>query len=523
MHILLVNPEFPPSFWSFHHALKIAGKKALLPPLGLLTVAALLPAAWEKRLVDVALRPLTDADLAWADYVFVGGMGVQWRGAAEVIRRAKAAGKKVVAGGPLFTVGYALFQEVDHFVLNEGELMIPQLVADIQRGTPKRLYRTREFADMATSPVPLWKLADLKQYAYIGVQYSRGCPFDCDFCNVTAMLGRNPRIKAAPQVIAELDALRAAGNNARVFFVDDNLIGNKRALRDELLPALSAWQKRRGPMLFNSQVSINLADDAPLTAAMVEAGFDVVFVGIETSDPEALKECKKGQNRNRNLLADVHKLQRAGLEVQAGFIVGFDQDTPETFQQQIAFVQASGIPTAMVGQLQAPPGTQLHRRLAAEGRLLGVSFGDNTDGMTNVVPKMGLQALREGHAQILSAIYAPRAYYQRVRSFLRRLPPPRVRLGLGLEEIGAFLRACWYLGVLGRERFYYWGLLAWTLFTRPALLPMATRLAAYGLHTQKMSAQVARAVKQPLPELKSVLDQVGLAGGEPLAPSALRG
>src|ERR1035437_1746403 len=339
MNILLVYPIFPRSFWSFAHALKIQGSKALLPPLGLLTVAAMLPQPWNKRLVDLNVRELTDEDLAWADYVFVSGMTVQRQSAHEVTARCKRMGKRVIGGGPLFAGEYALFTDVEHFMLNEGELNIASLIADIEQGTVKRIYRSRDFADMTTSPVPLWELLDIQQYACMGIQYTRGCPYDCEFCNVTVMLGRKPRTKNAAQIIAELDGLHAAGWRGNVFFVDDNLIGNRPAIKNDLLPALIQWQRAKGPIPFTTQLTINLADDAELVAMLGEAGFSTVFVGIETSDPEALKECKKSQNRNRDLAEDVKTLQRAGIEVQAGFIVGFDHDTQATFQQQVDFIQ----------------------------------------------------------------------------------------------------------------------------------------------------------------------------------------
>jgi radical SAM superfamily enzyme YgiQ (UPF0313 family) len=431
-----------------------------------------------------------DSDIAWADCVFVSGMGVQREAARQIIARCKAAGKTVVAGGPLFAAEYALFEQVDHFVLSEGELTISALVADLERGCARRTYRSREYADLRQSPTPLWELADLSQYAVAGIQFSRGCPYDCEFCNVTALLGRQPRTKAAAQIVAELDALHQRGWRGPVFFVDDNLIGHRPALKNDLLPALKQWQKAHGPMPFITQASINLADDQTLMQDMVEAGFASVFVGIETPDPEALAECHKSQNRNRNLLEDVRRLQRSGLEVWAGFIVGFDHDTPSIFQRQVEFIEQSGIVTAMVGMLQAPPGTQLAQRLWREGRLVGISSGDNTDGTTNIVPTMGLAPLRTGYRWLLNRLYAPRPYYQRIKSFLRQYPLPRRRTPLSLPQIRIFLRSVYHLGILGRERIEYWGLLCWTLLHRPALLTEAVRLAICGHHYRRTSEQV---------------------------------
>ena len=486
MNILLIHPECPETFWSYTHALRYIDKKAVLPPLGLLTVAALLPESWGKRLVDQNVTTLRDDDLAWADCVFVSGMSIQRHAAREVIARCKAAGKRVVGGGPLFVAEYALFEQVDHFVLNEAELTLPPFIADLERGCAKRMYRTREFADMALSPTPLWELADLDQYLDAGIQFSRGCPYNCEFCNVTAVLGRQPRTKSGEQITVELESLHAAGWRGPVFFVDDNLIGDRPAARDELLPALTQWNQTHGPATFNTQVSINLASDEKLVRDMVQVGFDTVFVGIETPDPDGLAECRKSQNQNRDLVADVKFLQRSGLDVQAGFILGFDTDTLTIFQAMQDFIQTSGVVTAMVGLLQSAPGTQLHNRLRAEGRVTGIPTGDNADGTTNIIPRMGLAPLLGGYRDLLGRIYSPRLYYQRIRTFLREYRPRRTRRRIGLEYVRAFVRSLYRLGIFGPERFEFWKLLAWTIRRNPLLLFAAVRLAIYGEHYRKV-------------------------------------
>jgi radical SAM superfamily enzyme YgiQ (UPF0313 family) len=486
MKILLLSPEFPDTFWSFKHALKFIHRRASSPPLGLLTVAAMLPREWEKRLVDLNVARLTDADLAWADYAFVGGMVVQRQSARAVIARCKAAGLPVVAGGPLFTTEREEFPDVDHFVLNEAELTLPPFLADLAHGCAKRVYETSEHADLRATPVPLWELVNFKRYASMSVQFCRGCPYDCEFCNVTAMLGHRPRSKTTAQMIAELDRLHELGWRGSVFFVDDNLIGNKRLLKTELLPALIDWQHRTRRMPFNSQVSMNLADDPELMRMMAAAGFDTVFVGIETPDEDALAACNKKQNMGRDLVEDVKRIQRAGIEVYAGFIVGFDGDTPSTFQRQIEFIQKSGIVTAMVGMLQAPAGTRLYDRMAREGRLLGEMTGDNVDGTTNLVPSMGLDVLREHYQALLAHIYAPKQYYRRVRTFLREFKTPEVRQRVDLQRFLALFRSSLRLGVVGRERFQYWRLLVWTAFVRPRMLPRAVTMAIYGYHFRRV-------------------------------------
>jgi radical SAM superfamily enzyme YgiQ (UPF0313 family) len=321
----------------------------------------------------------------------------------------------------------------------------------------------------------------------MSVQFSRGCPFDCEFCNVTAMFGHRPRTKTTAQVISELDGLRRLGWRGAVFFVDDNFIGNQRALKEELLPALIQWQKGKRGVPFYTEASINLADDTELMGLMVAAGFDQVFVGIETPEEASLAECNKRQNQKRDLVADVKRIQRAGLQVQGGFIVGFDSDTPTVFQRQIEFIQQSGIVTAMVGLLQALPGTKLYQRLHQQGRLMGNTTGNNGDGTTNFIPRMNRETLRAGYKNLIGHIYAPGPYYQRVRTFLREYEPPKIAGSLRWQNLLAFVRASVRLGVFGRERFYYWDLLLWTFFRRPSLVPLAVTLSIYGHHFRKTS------------------------------------
>jgi radical SAM superfamily enzyme YgiQ (UPF0313 family) len=486
MKILLLYPEFPVTFWSFKHALQFVHKRASMPPLGLLTVAAMLPTDWELRLVDMNVTALRDEHLHWADCVFVSAMIVQREGAHAAIARCKAAGLPVVAGGPLFTGEWEDFPEVDHFVLNEAELTLGEFLADFAAGRPQRMYTTAALSDMRATPVPRWDLVDLRYYASTAVQYSRGCPFDCEFCNITALYGHRPRVKSADQIVAELDLLYRIGWRGRVFFVDDNLIGNRRRLKDELLPAIIEWRKGKVGMPFNTEASINLADDSDLMQLMVEAGFDGVFIGIETPEESSLAECNKKQNRGRDLLEDVKRIQRAGLEVQGGFILGFDSDTLATFQRQIDFIQRSGIVTAMVGLLQALPATRLYDRMARDGRLQGASSGNNVEAMTNIVPVMDPQVLFDGYKSVLAHLYAPKHYYERVITFLRELEPPKFEVPIDGAYVAAFLRSVVRLGIFGEERGYYWRLVRWTLAHRPRLFPQAITLAIYGYHFRRV-------------------------------------
>ncbi|HUH98379.1 MAG TPA: B12-binding domain-containing radical SAM protein [Anaerolineales bacterium] len=486
MNVLLIYPEFPDTFWSFKHALKFIRKRASLPPLGLLTVAAMLPSEWKKRMVDLNVARLDQQDLAWADIAFVSAMVVQRESTRQVVARCKAAGLKVVAGGPLFAAEHGQFEEVDHFVLNEAELTLPPFLDDLEQGCAKRIYTSTEFPDIGRTPAPLWELADLKRYATMAIQYSRGCPFDCEFCNITTLLGHRPRIKTAGQILRELDGLYRLGWRGTVFFVDDNLIGNKKHLKEDLLPALIEWRKDKTGFVFSTEVSINLADDQELLDLMSEAGFDTVFIGVETPDNDSLAECNKKQNQRRDLVADVKRIQRSGLQVQGGFILGFDSDTPSIFQRQIEFIQKSGIVTAMVGLLQAPIGTRLYERLLREGRLLGLMSGDNVDGTTNIVPKMNMDILHKGYKTVINSLYAPKNYYARVITFLKEYRAPRITVPLDFEHVMALFRSILQLGILDKERIHYWKLFFWTLFRRPQLFPLAITFAIYGYHFRQV-------------------------------------
>ncbi len=494
MKALLIYPEFPDTFWSFRYALKFINRKASSPPLGLLTIAAMLPEAWEKRLLDMNVESLDDDDLRRADLVFVSAMSVQKESAKEVIARCRAAGVRVVAGGPLFTTEYEAFGAVDHLVLNEAEITLPRFLKDFENGDAGHFYSTEtqpaslQWADIRKTPIPLWGLVNMKHYASINIQYSRGCPFNCEFCDITLLCGRTPRTKNKDQIIRELQSVYASGFRGQVFFVDDNFIGNKKKLKEEILPAIIEWMEmRRHPFTFNTQASIELSDHKDLMELMVRAGFDGVFIGIETPHEQSLAECSKFQNRNRDLLASVRNIQKSGLEVQGGFIVGFDNDPPTIFDTQIRFIQKSGVVTAMVGILIALPRTQLYERLKKEQRLLKETSGNNTDFSTNFIPRMDYDLLISGYKKVLSTLYSPRQYYERVRTFLREYIPPKKKLfHFRCNYIAAFIRSIFVLGIIGKERYHYWRLLLWTLLTRPRLLPQAVTLSIYGFHFRKV-------------------------------------
>jgi radical SAM superfamily enzyme YgiQ (UPF0313 family) len=488
MNVLLISPQTPDTFWSFKHVLRFVAKKSTFPPLGLLTVAALLPREWSLQVVDLNVTRLTDADLRAADVVMISAMLVHEASVREVARRCAALHKRVIAGGPLFTTGHESFPEIQHFVLGEAEELIPQLVADLQANRVQKVYQTTTRPSMALSPVPRWDLINLQHYVTMAVQFSRGCPFDCEFCDIIVMNGRTPRTKSPAQVIAELEVLRAQGWTEMVFLVDDNFIGNKVRTR-ELLREMIAWRERTKPeMGFLTEASINLADDAELRALMVAAGFRKVFVGIETPDAAALAECHKVQNQGRDLVAAVQTLQRDGLQVMGGFIVGFDSDREDIFQRQFDFIQRSGVVTAMVGLLNALPKTRLYQRLQREGRLETKSSGNNTDATLNFRPKLDRAFLESGYRDLMKQLYEPRAYYQRIRTFLKHhRPAGRPHLRLSWPDFCAFLKSFWLLGIWYRGRVAYWQFFWSTLLKRPAQFREAIELAILGHHFRRVA------------------------------------
>ncbi|MFH0852220.1 MAG: B12-binding domain-containing radical SAM protein [bacterium] len=493
MKVVLVCPRCPDTFWSFKYALKFISKKASYPPLGLLTVAAMLPKNWEKKLVDMNVTKLRDKDLKGADLVFISAMAIQKASVKEVISRCKKMGIKIVAGGPLFTAGHEEFLDVDYFVLNEAEITLPLFLEDLKNGSAKHIYTSQKFPNIEKTPIPLWGLINMRKYASMNIQYSRGCPFNCEFCDITNLFGRGVRTKSRGQILAELESLYSQGWRGGVFFVDDNFIGNKIKLKQEILPAIIQWMAaKRHPFSFSTEASVNLSDDDELMQLMAQAGFDSVFLGIETPNEESLAECNKFQNKNRDLVACVKKIQKLGLQVTGGFIVGFDSDPPSIFEKQIEFIQESGIITAMVGLLNAPRGTRLYQRLTKENRLLKEISGDNTDFSINFIPKMNHEILIGGYKRIISGIYSPKPYYERVGKFLKEYNPLKklhfhfghIRFNFGYP--GAFLKSIWFLGIKDEARAYYWKFFFWSLFRRPRVFPLAITYAIYGFHFRKV-------------------------------------
>jgi radical SAM superfamily enzyme YgiQ (UPF0313 family) len=493
MRVLLVYPWFPDTYWSFRHALSLQAKRSVIPPLGLITISAMLPASWDKRLVDMNVRPLNDADLDWADIVFASAMHIQKDSLEEVIQRSKAKGKRVVVGGPHASISPEELADADHVFIGEAEATLPEFVRDLERGEAKRIYNAIDRPPLSTTPIPEFHLLDLKRYTAMALQYSRGCPFNCEFCDIIEIYGRVPRTKSNAQMLAELDALWRAGWRANVFIVDDNFIGNKKNVR-QMLPDLAEWSERHGyPFGFVTEASVNLADDEELLQAMRRAGFYSVFVGIETPVVESLKEAQKGQNTRRDLIDSIRKIRSYGMEVMAGFIVGFDNDPENIFDVQIDFIRESAIPCSMVSLLVALPGTQLWRRLEREGRLLKTDpTGNNSDCTLNFIPKMDAARLVEGHRSILRTIYRPAEYYQRTLDSLTHLNrdgAPKLFSKLSMNDIASVVRITLRLGVLDSARSEFWRYMKCVLTNHRDKLTQGMALAAMGYHFRKLTEQ----------------------------------
>jgi len=466
MKILLVYPEMPDTFYAMKHFLKVIGKKASYPPLGLLTVASLLPQDWEKKLFDTNLKPITGDDLLWADFVFLSAMNVQEESANDIIRLCNKLGVKIVAGGTLFTHEYERFTGVDHFILNEAEITLPLFLEDLQNNQAKRIYQTAEFSDLEHSPLPAFELVDMDSYLYAIVQYSRGCPYMCDFCDVTALFGRRPRTKKPQQIISELEAVGRGSNVELVLFADDNFIGNKKALKYELLPALIEWRKKTKPnFFFATQLTANIADDEEMMQLMLDAGFRHIFVGLETPSEESLKVSHKTQNLKRNLLETIFLIHSKGFIISGGFIVGFDTDKQDIFKRQIDFIQQSGIPLPIVNILKAPPGTDLYERIKKENRL-SKQFAF-AEGDTNVIPLMGEYLLYKGFIELIDNIYRPDKSYERIMTFLNTYKFPKTQVKIARKntvgDLKMLLRVIFKLAIVDGERKYFWKLIFWSL------------------------------------------------------------
>jgi radical SAM superfamily enzyme YgiQ (UPF0313 family) len=475
MRLLLINPALPESFWSFRWALErvLGGKRSLNPPLGLATLAALCPPDWQVAIVDENVEPLPLKPEA--DLVGIGGMGVQTRRQKQLLRYYREAGYRTVAGGSYASLCPEEYLELaDHVVAGESEYIWPRFCKELEAGAPQKLYRETGNVRLEDSPTPRFDLLKLERYATATLQLSRGCPYRCDFCDIIVMFGRKPRYKAPAQIERELDALRAQGAR-KVFFVDDNFIGNK-AKAKATLRCVADYQERHGRrMRFGTEASLNLADDPELMRLFREAGFEWAFLGLETPDPETLREAAKTQNTAGDMLSAVRRIHAAGIDILAGFIVGFDRDTPASFGKQKRFILDSGIMVAMVGLLTALPRTPLYERLKREGRLIeGAAHGDNTNARSNIVPKsMSVEEMTAGYTRLYADLLADRGIAERIRAKLAHFGP---QARLVRERPLEAARIVWNLLARGIARggpSRVWHFLRSLPLARPRLLPLA--------------------------------------------------
>ena len=493
-HALLVYPKQPPTYWGTNFALDIVGVKSTFPPLGLLTIAAMFPPEYELRVVDMNAAPLRDSDLEWADMVFTSTMIVQRMSLQDVIERCNRAGVPVVAGGPHPTTYHDEIEGVAHFVLDEAEEIFPEFLRDLANGAAKAMYREPRKPDVTRTPVPRFDLIDMKSYYSMGVQFSRGCPFDCEFCDIIKLYGQVPRTKTPDQIVEEFESLYRLGWRGPVFLVDDNFIGNKREAM-KLLPVIAEWQKARGyPFTLSTEASVNLARMGKLMDVMVEAGFDTVFLGIETPNPEALIKTKKPQNTNKRdenyLLNAVCTIQGKGMQVQAGFILGLDGDDEGVFDAQIEFIREAGIPVAPIYLLTALKGTDMYERLKRENRLVETPLGANAT-IINFRTEMDRRTLIEGYMRVTTTLYDPTLenYLERCLTLIEHLAPvPHLHRPRSRNAVFADL-----MGVRGQLSARQ--IPAWTKYIakvsrdHPRMLPMAIRLAAQGIHFEKFTRQ----------------------------------
>jgi radical SAM superfamily enzyme YgiQ (UPF0313 family) len=500
--VLMVWPRFPASFWSLGEVMQMVPERSLVPPLGLITVATLCPAPWEIRLMDLAFQDLRDEDILWADLVMVSAMAVQRKGVRLTLERASKLNRRTMIGGPYASSDPdALLPLADHVVVGEPDEVFPQIAFDLERGSARRLYNIEEKPDVSRTPVPRFDLLALNKYTFMSVQFSRGCPFTCEFCDIITIYGRRPRTKSPAQLTGELDALLELGWRKDVFVVDDNFIGNHKAAL-ELAQELERWQRRnRYPFGFFTEASIDLASRPALLSAMVKANFRRVFIGIESPSTEALRETKKFQNLRRDLLDSIRFIQQQGLWVMGGFIVGFDSDPPDIFDRQIEFVERAAIPWAMTGMLQAPPTTPLYERMKKEGRLLEDKPEPSNFDAPNFRTVLPLPELLDGTNRMLLALYEPRRFYQRVLDSLERwqVQPEQKASAISLRYVlTVLLKSVWKQGVLSRHRGAYWRfmrslMMRWGLDAQKRRLGF--ELALSGHHFIGYARQVADALE----------------------------
>jgi len=496
MNGLLIWPRFPISYWGVHYTVSLLRKGAIMPPLGPITVAALCPSDWNLRLIDLNIEELSDSDLQWADIVLMSGMAIQHSSMTEVLRRCKHAGVRSVVGGPHATSSPERLEDADHLVLDEGEITLPAFFKDLQAQCPQRMYRAgNRKPDVTKTPIPRFDLLKMESYVSMCIQYSRGCPFACEFCDITTLYGRNPRTKTPQQLVAEIQALYDLGFRGEIFLVDDNFIGNKKNVK-LMLPELIAWQKAHNyPYWLYTEASINLADDEELLDLMGKANFHSVFIGLESPSLESLRETHKFQNLQGNMLDKVHNIQKHGIEVMAGFIVGFDSDTEDIFDRQIEFITQAKIPRAMIGPLNAMPNTELWERLKREGRLQADFEGD-TCGFCNFQTSLAPVTLARGYRRVLATLYSPENFFGRMYALVDSLDCTRNQTlkRINWRTFWRWTRICtpafmWLL-FLDANRAQYLRFMLWVLRRHPQKFLFALTRTLAGYHFIKYTADI---------------------------------
>lgn len=484
MRVLLLYPLFPKSFWSFEKTLALVNCKALLPPLGLITVAAILPQQWEFRLVDHNIQEITEADWEWAELVIISGMIVQKNDLLVQIDEAKKRNKLVAVGGPYATTSPQEVEAADFLILDEGEITLPMFIAAVERGDRAGVFRATEKPAVTETPIPRYDLLDLNAYDNMSVQFSRGCPFQCEFCDIIVLYGRKPRTKTPQQLIAELETLYNLGWRGAVFMVDDNFIGNKRNVK-LLLQELKDWMADKGyPFGLTTEASVDLAKDEELMKLMVECNFKKVFLGIETPDTDSLALTNKMQNTRDPLTESIDKITRAGMQVMAGFIIGFDGEKPQAGDRIVQFVEQTCIPMAMFSMLQALPNTALWHRLEKEGRLLNSAANINQTTLMNFVPTRAIEDIANEYVEAFWQLYDPEAYLNRIFRYYMKLGEAKnvVSKRTSWKTIRALGLLLWKQGVQASSRWLFWRNLIQVIVKKPRQLEIYLTLCAYLEH-----------------------------------------
>jgi radical SAM superfamily enzyme YgiQ (UPF0313 family) len=508
MKALLIWPILPNSFWSYQATLDIAGLRATNPPLGLITIAAMLPQDWELRLVDRNVRFETDEEWDWCDIVIISAMIIQKQDFRQLIQRGVAKGKKVAVGGPFPTSvpQFALDAGAHYLVLDEGEYTIPMFLEALAQGDEQGIFRNFEKPDVTQTPMPRFDLLELDAYLAITLQFSRGCPFQCEFCDIINLYGRKPRTKMPEQMLAEFEAIYQMGWRRFVFVVDDNFIGNKRNAK-VFLRALIPWmQERNYPFILLTEASLNLAEDDELVELMVQAGFRIVFMGIETPDVDSLAVAHKEQNTRQSLIESCHKLTEAGIQIMSGFILGFDGEKPGAGYRIQQFVEETGIPQAHLNLLQALPNTAMWQRLKQEGRLYEQMDGTASQtSLMNFVPTRPIEEILTEFINAFWNLYEPMPYLKRTfRHFLRMKGHcPKIHTPITEKEIRLFLAICWRQGLVRSTRFRFWGQFAWLALRKPHLLYDYFIALGVGEHFFSLRKEVKANLLARLEELKA--------------------